>query len=356
MPALPTEEQVAYMLAHPDDNLIPNIIACTSICGIASIVFLALRFSSQRLVSSRGPTLSDWLLIIGWVFFAVFDVCFAMTTRYGGGKHIIYVTDPRMLQILNLANENTYCYAMAFIKLSLLSLYGSVFTSKRFRYCVWAVAAVVTTWAVSIATVGIFQCTPIAFGWDPTIPGGYCFNYGLVVLIGGIINIVTDLTILCMPIPLVWKLHVTRQKKLLLCFTFAMGGSACIISMVRLAFALEVGSTADGSWDNIPAGLLSVVELMTGILAVSIPTYRPLYRRLVEGPSWVKQSIQNDYASGNRNAEYHRSFGREGPRSVSVSAGRVSVGTRQGISVTNQIELTVHTSKGGSWVRVPDEE
>lgn len=36
--------------------------------------------------------------------FAVFDVCFAMSVKYGGGRHIILVTDPndaRMLQIVS---------------------------------------------------------------------------------------------------------------------------------------------------------------------------------------------------------------------------------------------------------------
>jgi hypothetical protein len=36
--------------------------------------------------------------------FAVFDICFAMSVKYGGGRHIILVTDPndaRMLQIVS---------------------------------------------------------------------------------------------------------------------------------------------------------------------------------------------------------------------------------------------------------------
>lgn len=67
MARFPTEEEVAYMAARPNDNLIPNIIACTTACGISSILILVLRFFSQRLVSRAGMTMSDWLLIIGWV-------------------------------------------------------------------------------------------------------------------------------------------------------------------------------------------------------------------------------------------------------------------------------------------------
>ena len=39
------------------------------------------------------------------VFNVVFDVCFALTTKYGGGRHIIYITDARMLQIVSLETQ-----------------------------------------------------------------------------------------------------------------------------------------------------------------------------------------------------------------------------------------------------------
>ncbi|KAF2965286.1 hypothetical protein GQX73_g8295 [Xylaria multiplex] len=360
MSALPTKDEINYMLAHASDTLVPNIIVCTSVCGIATIVFIGLRLYSQSLVRHDFYlNLSDWFLIIAWVFFAAFDIAFALTTRAGGGRHILFATDPRLLQILNIADENTYCYAMAFIKLSILSLYGNIFSSKRFHYVLWTVAAIVCTWAISIATVAIFQCTPIAFGWDPTIPGGFCINYGLVVLVAGVINIITDFTILGMPIPLIWRLNISKQKKRELTITFALGGSACVVSIIRLAFALRVGTTSDGSWDNIPAGLLSVVELMTGILAASIPTYRPLYQRLFYGPAVASQQPTGKGSMSGKGSEAtvnDQTFVRNSSRNVSVSAGRFPPEFRPGISVTDQIEMVVYSNKGGNWKRVSDTE
>ncbi|RYC58531.1 hypothetical protein CHU98_g7675 [Xylaria longipes] len=354
MPTLPTAQEVAYMLAHEDDTLVPNIIACTSICGAASIVLVALRFYSHWLTSSpKIARLTDWLMVAAWVFFALFDVAFALTTRYGGGRHIIVAENPRLLQILNILNENTYLYAMAFIKFSILSLYGSIFRSKRFHFCLWTIAIVVGAWAVSLSLVAIFQCTPIAYGWDPTVAGGSCLNYGLAVLIAGVVNIITDFTILLMPIPLVRRLHVSSQKKRLLIFTFAFGGSAYVVSIIRLAFALKVGTTADGSWDNIPAGLLSVVELLIGILAASIPRYRVLWRQITHGSSDTRKDSMSVVSMGASNAR--KNHGIEQP-SISAMAGNFSLESAQGINVTKQIEMVAYPSKGRSWVRVPDDE
>ena len=60
-----------------------------------------------------------------------------------------------------------------------------------------------------------------------------------VVLVIGIFSIVTDLVILVVvPIPLMCQLKITTQKKWMLLFTFALGCSACVVSITRLAVTI----------------------------------------------------------------------------------------------------------------------
>ncbi|KAI2625567.1 hypothetical protein GGR54DRAFT_505314 [Hypoxylon sp. NC1633] len=366
MSNLPSKEQVAYMLAHEDDSLVSKIVTSCSVCGAASTVFIVLRLYTQNLVfRTLRLTRSDSLLILAWILYVTFLSLFASTTQHGGGRHIIFATNPRLLQIFNMADENAYFCSMASIKLSILTLYGSIFTSRRFHACLWAVAVVMVAWAVSCGFTSIFQCTPIPYNWDRSIEGGSCINYGVCVLVAGIINIITDFIILGMTIPMILPLHIPKQKKWLLVFTFAMGGSACIVSIVRLLYSLDVGSTADGSWDDIPAGLLSVVELMAGILAASIPTYLPLYRRFVRFVRGSKIQTRvpemSPGRSDHREAKRYTNkddyiFGTYSAHSIDVSAGGHSKNdTLTGISVTNQIEIVRYTKDGDNWVKVPDE-
>jgi len=112
---------------------------------------------------------------------------------------------------------------MAFIKLSILKLYGDIFRSKRFHRCLWAVSMIMIAWTIACLFATMFQCTPIAFSWDVTIIGGSCINYGAVVIGAGAINIFTDLTILVIPIPMVWRLHTSQRKKWQILFAFALG-------------------------------------------------------------------------------------------------------------------------------------
>lgn len=62
MANLPTEEDIAWMMAHIDDSLVPDIIACCAICGAFSVIILYLRIWS-RLQTGLLPILSDWLVV-----------------------------------------------------------------------------------------------------------------------------------------------------------------------------------------------------------------------------------------------------------------------------------------------------
>ncbi|KAG6368463.1 hypothetical protein INS49_002670 [Diaporthe citri] len=184
-------------------------------------------------------------------------------TRYGGERHVIFITSKKGIQITAMTTEVSYVMSMGFLKLSILALYGSIFPYRRFRHCLWALGVFTLSWSLMSATGAICQCIPIESFWDDSLEG-HCIQYG-------ILQLVT--TVCC---------YGAAQKKRWIYFSFAMGGSACVVSIIRLVFALQVGSL-DGSWDAVPAAWASEAEICAGFLVVSIPTYRPIYRKIVYG-------------------------------------------------------------------------
>lgn len=69
----------------------------------------------------------------------------------------------------------------------------------------------------------IFQCVPISSAWDPS-ETGKCVPYGALVLAMGIVNIVTDVIMLILPMPLLWRLKVSATRKWMLMIMFSLGG------------------------------------------------------------------------------------------------------------------------------------
>lgn len=78
-------------------------------------------------------------------------------------------------------------------------------------------------WGAATFLAAALQCRPLAAFWDQSIDG-HCFN-GLQYILGvqGV-NIALDFAILCLPMPMVWRLHRPWQDKAALSVVFALGG------------------------------------------------------------------------------------------------------------------------------------
>jgi hypothetical protein len=124
---------------------------------------------------------------------------------------------------MSVTGEAAYQVSIAFVKFSILTLYGSVFQSSTFRLWLWAVAAFTGAACITGVFGAIFQCVPFQAAWDLTIPGSYCIRYGILAIVITAINIFTDFVILLLPVPLVRRLNTSKKKKRMIMFTFAMG-------------------------------------------------------------------------------------------------------------------------------------
>ncbi|KUI71853.1 hypothetical protein VM1G_07488 [Cytospora mali] len=388
-----TPEEIQYWMAHKNDTLVPNIIACASITGFFSTLFVFLRFVGRRLQSGTAAHfhLSDWLVLAAWVFFVASDVCFALLTPYGGGRHVIAVTNPKMLQVFSILSEAFYGFSMGFLKFSILSLYGSIFPQRKFHFILWGMAVFITGWSLTAFLGAILQCIPIEKAYESSLDG-YCISYGKLSLAVTVCNVITDFFIIVLPIPLVKKLHTTTKKKTVIIATFAAGCSAVIASIVRLVYSLNVGSV-DGSWTAIPAGYTSCVELTVGFLVVSIPAYRSLFMKKLNlgngstiwswrtsGRGALLRNNHSAYNSSGYNKSSRKGSATTGPHdayrttstkelnrgsnednmgyTTTVAAADSEVPKLPGsvINVTDQVELVRMAKSNGAWVSMPDEE
>ncbi len=85
----------------------------------------------------------------------------------------------------------------------------------------------------------VVVCTLVAYLWNQTIPGGYCLDFSSIIdffMITGAINMVTEIVVLCLPLPVVWNLNMSKNRKIGLSFAFALGGFACIAGIIRVIY------------------------------------------------------------------------------------------------------------------------
>ena len=72
--------------------------------------------------------------------------------------------------------------------------------------------------------VDLVSCTPFAYNWDSTIPGGHCANQNDIYVAVGAFDLVIDVLVFALPQSTLWKLQVSRAKKIALYCIFGLGG------------------------------------------------------------------------------------------------------------------------------------
>lgn len=82
---------------------------------------------------------------------------------------------------------------------------------------------VIVAWAIATILAGCLICRPFAYNWDKTIPGGYCGDQVTSFTITGIINLVTDVIVLVLPMRNLSKLQMATYKKVTLIAVFGLG-------------------------------------------------------------------------------------------------------------------------------------
>lgn len=81
---------------------------------------------------------------------------------------------------------------------------------------------IVWMWAVSVILETFLLCRPLAYNWDTSI-AGTCGNRNATYVVAGTLNLVTDLMVMALPVPHIWKLQLSFSKKIALSGVFSVG-------------------------------------------------------------------------------------------------------------------------------------
>lgn len=225
--------------------------------------------------------------------------------KYGGvGRHLLALeaTDPK--KVVNwakflIAVEWIYLAAVTLPKLSILSMYLRIFTTKLYRRSVYVLGVILIMTFVVGGLTGSLGCQPLAFFWDPTIPGGHCIDINAFFRWISLPNILTDVAMLVLPQPLIWTLKITRNQKIGLTLTFLTGSVGLIASIFRFTTFFRNDAITDGTFSSVELMSWTIIEPGIYLMAACLPPLRPLAQRFLKDTvlarlSTKRISKQND--------------------------------------------------------------
>lgn len=309
----PTEKMSSPTVHGPPPKLSPSFLAQSRVPAIYAAVItvsvlctvaVALRFLCRRLVKAV-LWWDDWTILAAlFVEWGLSAVVLHQTADLNFGRHIELMKPWQLVSFAKtlLATQVLYYCAQTLIKISLLLLYHRLFSvNKPFRIALFAAGALVVIWWTASFWDTIFQCVPVQASWDKSIKNARCQRIRDAALGTGISNLILDLVFLLLPVPMVWRLHVSRRVKVSLTGIFLLGAlyvdphhrpciahsladndSVCATSVIRIHQVLATNwSLTDLTYDSFGINVWSTVESCCAIIGACLPTMRPLITRSV---------------------------------------------------------------------------
>ncbi|KIW03797.1 uncharacterized protein PV09_05098 [Verruconis gallopava] len=264
----------------PQRKAVPGCFWITSIGLVLATFFYFMRvYTKVRIVKDFNA--EDWCITISFFFSictqALLFNCWATKTCMVHAWEMPISTYNRFAAI-TVASASLYVPCLTFAKYSLLLFYYRMSHLRWLRVVSVAVMGFITCYSIANIFALIFPCHPIAKTWDVTITEGSCINRGAVYIVTAVTNIVTDLLLLIIPIPIVWKLQMPFIQKIGLVFIFIVGSLTCITSIVRLTTLLPTLTSVDQPWAVAIPSIWAGVEANLVIICCSIPSIRLFIR------------------------------------------------------------------------------
>lgn len=112
---------------------------------------------------------------------------------------------------------------MALIRSSAVTLYIRIFRTQPFRLICYAFLTLNVQFSIAAILAESLICTPVVCRFNYTIPCRSCGDNALLDLFAGISNILLDIMMVILPMPMLWGLQMAVSKKLMLSGMFALG-------------------------------------------------------------------------------------------------------------------------------------
>lgn len=276
-----------------DYNRAGEVHAFTWTLEILSLMFVIGRMYS-RIKLTRNVWWDDWCICFALVLDFVVAIMWSVYAARGYARHLYYLTPAQISNALelNTISRSLCMFSIAVGKISVAFLIERIAGPNDWRkWLLRGISISVFISAVITFTLFYVQCQPARALWDKGMikeGTGSCWNpipvntWDLVIASYWAF---LDFALAFIPVDIVWKLHLSTQKKLLLTLLLGMGVFAGVCAAVKTSkVPITVKAKTDITWQTIELLMWNGIEMNVIIIAACIPTLRPIFLILLKRP------------------------------------------------------------------------
>lgn len=271
-----------------DETYAPQLLAVDgTMYGLAMLCVLLRIY--VRVVMLKTFGLDDWVMVFAAALSTTIFAMFVTLTKIGLGHHAEYFTYVRMDMFMPLFKILWWYAWLVVIAYSAIKISIALFLlrladhRRKWRWVLYGIIVVLVLFTIGSVLSLILQCRPIAAAWDfslrPPAGNAVCYDqdiYRNTGVFNSVFNLVSDLILALLPIPMVWKLQTNIRTRISLCIVLGLGLFACATAVYKIPLQYNFFDEPDFSGKGAWYYIWQQLEMNVGIIAACLPTLKPL--------------------------------------------------------------------------------
>ncbi|QKX53795.1 uncharacterized protein TRUGW13939_00875 [Talaromyces rugulosus] len=234
----------------PNRNIIPHVVI--PICLILVISTMLLRAYARGTYVAYIYCVYDAVRIVGF-FVHQWDTTVGTVSRV---EHVLQL------------GATFYTITLVLVKAAILLQWMRIFAPEGTRGAFYWICQVLlwtnVLFYLSVAVAGNLICVPFERIWDKTVPG-VCYNGRPLNMTLGSFNLVSDIFILILPQRIIWRLNMSREKKI------GIALIACAAAAFRIGVTVTYLKDTDWLYRVSSLSMGCIAEMTCILLVYNMP-------------------------------------------------------------------------------------
>ncbi|RPA82489.1 hypothetical protein BJ508DRAFT_238097 [Ascobolus immersus RN42] len=221
----------------------------------------------------------DAFLVAGWLAAVASDTVICVQTKYGLGRHMMYVNPALYDGFFKLMYCGPLLYVTSHlcIKNSFLLFYLRLASDHKYCRAIYVLLTINTGIFIGCFIPGAFGCKPITFFWNKMQPGK-CIELNALYLGNAIMNMLMDVATITLPVFMIWtSTLLSLEKKIKVSSLFLLGAFTVICSIIRIPALNSALLDGDITWDAVDSHKWSNVEIHVATIVACIPAIKGIF-------------------------------------------------------------------------------
>ncbi|KAK8097409.1 hypothetical protein PG984_016548 [Apiospora sp. TS-2023a] len=304
------------MAFHLDDDYSHGTdIACWLMLAIMILV-VGLRIYCRTAFGKSHLGLDDGITVFCLVISLVSCILMTVARANGAGQHTWSLSDSQQVQAMkwNIILDSVVIWTFTMPKFAIICILKRILNYGKWTAVVfWGMCLTCQAGILATSVLWFKQCSPVAHGWDPSVPGT-CADPKVLIDIGYFTSVYScflDLLLAFYPVPFIMRLKLPLRSRVAISVSMGLTSLASAVSLYKLIRFGDIFALAavDPAFPTPYLDLLAFTEACILIVCASLPTLGPFYRQVGD---WWRDPKGDSNSSEQHSYDSEATFAHQG--------------------------------------------